>query len=106
VPILACPTDVFRATPARVWDALTLPREMEKWMGAMVLEGPDRALEAGDRLVLGVALGSRIKAYFDIKEAERPNKFTLDIDLPLGIVNHEVIQISAVGPTQCRVTFN
>jgi hypothetical protein len=101
-----CPTDVFRVTPNRVWDAITMPRELEKWMELKILDGPVRALETGDHLVLGVGLGSTIKVYFDIKQAERPTKFALDVRLPLGIVNHEVIQITGIGPAQCRVTFN
>ena len=106
MPLHACPTDAFHAAPSRVWDALTLPREMEKWIELRILDGPARALEAGDRLVLGGALGRAIKVYFDIKEAECPVRLALDVSLPLGIVNHEVIQITAMGPDQCRVTFN
>ena len=105
MPIHTCPTDVLHATPSRVWDALTMPREMEKWMGVRILNGPARALKAGDHLVLGVGLGL-IKIYFDIKEAERPAQLTLDVSLPLGIVNHEVIQITDMGAARCRVTFN
>jgi uncharacterized protein YndB with AHSA1/START domain len=103
--IHTCPTDIFQATPNRVWDALTMPREMEKWMGVRILQGPTRALEAGDHLVLGVGPGL-IKVYFDIKEAARPSKLALDVSLPLSVVNHEVIQITAMGAARCRVTFN
>jgi hypothetical protein len=79
---------------------------MERWMGIKILDGPTRSLEAGDRLVLGAGLGSAIKVYFDIKEVVRPTKFAFDASLPFGIVNHEVVQISAIGSAQCRVTFN
>jgi uncharacterized protein YndB with AHSA1/START domain len=106
MPIHSCPSDVFHATPSRVWDALTIPRELEKWMGVRMLSGPARALEAGDRLVFGAGLGSAIKVYFDIREAERPTKLALDVRLPFGVVNYEVIQITAMGAAQCRVTFN
>jgi hypothetical protein len=111
MPIHTCPTDVFSVTPNRVWDALTIPRELARWMEMRILDGPARALEAGDRLVFGVGLSSTIlsraiKVYFDIKEVERPTKFALDVSLPLGVVNHEVIQITDMGPDQCRVTFN
>jgi uncharacterized protein YndB with AHSA1/START domain len=106
MPIHTCPTDVFRVTPNHVWDALTMPHELEKWMELRILDGPARALQAGDRLVFGAGPGCTFKVYFDIKEAERPTKFALDVRLSLGIVNHEVIQITAMGAAQCRVTFN
>jgi uncharacterized protein YndB with AHSA1/START domain len=106
MPLQTCPTEIFHATASRVWEALTIPREMERWMGVRILDGPTRSLEAGDRLVLGAGLGGRIKVYFDIKEAVRPSKFAFDASLPLGIVNHEVVQISAIDAAQCRVTFN
>jgi uncharacterized protein YndB with AHSA1/START domain len=106
MPIHTCPTDVLHATPCRVWDALTMSRELQKWMGVKILNGPSRAIEAGDHLILGVGLGSLIKVYFDIKEAESPSRLALDVSLPFGVVNHEVIRITAMGPAQCRVTFN
>lgn len=106
MPIQVCPSDIVCASVDRVWDALTIPSELERWTETRILAGPARALQVGDRLVLGVGPGHRLKVYFDVVEVERPASLAIDIRLPLGVRNHEVIRISPLSTCECRVTFN
>jgi uncharacterized protein YndB with AHSA1/START domain len=103
--IQACPSDVIHASADRIWDALTIPSQLETWVEARVLDGRSGSLVAGDHLVLAAGPGGMFKIYFDVIEAERPTALTLDIGLPLGVRNHEVIRIAPVAGA-CRVTFN
>lgn len=102
--IQTCPTDVFGAEPERVWDLLTRPDELVKWVGARVVEAPARALREGDRVVLAPGFGMR--ATLEVRGMERPRHLTLDVGLPFGVVNHERIEVSALDGGRCRVTLN
>jgi uncharacterized protein YndB with AHSA1/START domain len=106
VTVVTCPAGLIRAPADRVWDLLTLPRELETWSGAKVLEGPSRPLVAGDDLVLGAGLAHRFRVHFHIGRAEPPEELAIEIRLPLGVTNREVIRIAAAGLDRCRVTFN
>jgi hypothetical protein len=46
-----CPTDVILAPAERVWRLLTNPHELAQGSGTKLVEGPARAVSAGDRLV-------------------------------------------------------
>src|SRR6058998_1780419 len=50
-----------RAPPACIWHLLTTPGELARWSDTKLIEGPDRELRAGDRLVLGAGIGHRLK---------------------------------------------
>ncbi len=104
--VQVCPSDVLHATADQVWDALTIPSQLASWIGAKPLAVPDRRLQGGDHLVLGVGLGHRIKIYFDVLQAEQPTTLEFEVRLPLGIVNHEVVRITTISSRECRVTFN
>jgi uncharacterized protein YndB with AHSA1/START domain len=106
MPIEACPSDTFHATADRIWDALTIPSRLAGWIGAKTLNDPGRRLEAGDHLVLGIGLSHWIKIYFDMLKAEQPTELRFDVHLPLGIVIHEVIRVTPISSSECRVTFN
>lgn len=101
--IQTCPTDVVAAPPERIWDMLARPEEFVRWTKMKLIEGPPRELAAGDRMVIG-GLGLRI--VFDVLAVERLRQLRLDVHLPFGITNHEVIQISPAGDGRWRVTFN
>jgi uncharacterized protein YndB with AHSA1/START domain len=105
MPIQTCPTDLVRAPADRIWDLLTIPHQLENWSATRVVKGPGRPLAVGDRLVLAAGFGHRARVYFRIISAERPRELTLEIRLPCGIINHEVIRITPVGPHECRVTY-
>jgi hypothetical protein len=98
-----CPTDVIRATPERVWELLTDPARLD-WVGVKIIESPARPLAAGDRLIFGPAPGLRMS--WTVLSIESLRTLELDIKVPLGIRNHEVIVVSSVGVDSCRLTFN
>jgi carbon monoxide dehydrogenase subunit G len=47
-----CPTELIVAPPERIWHLLTDPLELARWSGTKLVEGPERPVRAGDRLVL------------------------------------------------------
>ena len=101
--ILTCPTDVVAAPAERIWALLVDPVALARWTGVTLRSGPGRPLQAGDRLRLsewGLAVS------FDILGLEPHRTFAVDVTLPFGIVNHEVIQLSPLDSGRCRVTFN
>ncbi|HVE84864.1 MAG TPA: SRPBCC family protein [Myxococcales bacterium] len=103
VRIQACPTDVVEASPERIWELITRPENLDRWVGIKVADPPARALVVGDRIVLhrGPA-----KVHWQILAMDPPRELTMDVLSPLGVVNHEVIRISPVGERRTRVTFN
>ena len=104
--IQVCPTNIVQASPDRIWDLLTNPRELARWSGTAVVEAPDREITAGDRLVLGAGIANRFRVIFGVREAVRPRLLSIDIRLPFGVTNDETIEISPVESRACRVTFN
>ena len=101
-----CPTEVVHASAERVWQVLTTPRELVRWTRTSLIVAPDRELRGGDRLVLGAGVGHRMKVTFQVREAIRPQFLALDIRLPFGVTNDEVIRITPLGADACRVAFN
>jgi uncharacterized protein YndB with AHSA1/START domain len=98
-----CPTDIIQASPERVWELLTNPARLG-WLGVKVVEAPARTLAAGDRLVFGPAPGLRLS--WDVLCVEPLRTLELDVKVPFGIRNHEVVAVSPLGSEGCRVTFN
>ena len=47
-----------------------------------------------------------MKVTLEVKEMEPPRRLTLDVRLPLKVVNHEVVLVTPVEPGRSRVTFN
>jgi uncharacterized protein YndB with AHSA1/START domain len=104
--IRVCPTDIVHASAERVWKLLTTPKELPAWTGMALVEGPDREMRAGDRVVLGAGMGIPLRMIFQVREAVRPQLLSLDIRLPFGITNDETIQILRIGSSESRVTYN
>jgi uncharacterized protein YndB with AHSA1/START domain len=98
-----CPTDIVQASPARVWELLTDPARLD-WVGVRLVEAPARHLAAGDRLVFGPAPGLRLS--WAVLSVEPPRTLELDIEVPFGIRNHEVVVVSPLAGDSCRLTFN
>ncbi|HXQ28690.1 MAG TPA: SRPBCC family protein [Gemmatimonadales bacterium] len=102
--IQTCPTDVVAAPPERVWDLVTYAEPLARWSGTRLLAGPrNRRLMPGDRLVLAAALG--LKVVFDIRALEPPHSLTVDVQLPFGVMNHEIIRITPAGDDRSRVSL-
>jgi hypothetical protein len=56
--------------------------------------------------VLGAGLGHRFLIHFHICRITPAEELAIEIALPFGVTNHEVIRITAAGAGGCRVTFN
>ena len=104
--ITTCPTEIVDAPAQRVWELLARPEELAQWSGAGLLNGPERPLQPGDVLVLAAGFGRLLKVTLEVKEMEPPRRLTLDVRLPLRVVNHEVLLVTPVEPGRSRVTFN
>jgi uncharacterized protein YndB with AHSA1/START domain len=99
-----CPTNIIHASPERVWELLTSPARLDDWLGVKVLEAPARNLAVGDRLVFGPVAGLRLS--WNVLSVEPLRTLELDVKVPFGIRNHEVVAVSPLGTDRCRVTFN
>ena len=104
--MIVCPTDIVTATPERVWGLLTNPADYPSWADARPVGAPERLVAAGDRVVLRVGPAGAFTVVFEFLKLEPPSALTLDARLPFGIINHEVVRISRVAESRCRVTFN
>jgi uncharacterized protein YndB with AHSA1/START domain len=98
-----CPTDVILAPAEGVWRLLTNPHELAQWTGTKLVEGPARAVRAGDRLVFRAG---PLHIIFDVLEMQAPRQLTLHIALPFGVTNREQIQITPIDANSCHTTFN
>jgi len=100
----ACPTSIIDASPERVWELLTNPARLDGWVGVRVVDAPARQLAVGDRLVFGPAPGLRLS--WNVLSVEPLRTLELDIKVPFGIRNHEIVVVSPHGSDSCRATFN
>ena len=101
-----CPTAMIQAPAERVWHLLTTPSELRRWSGAKIVRGPDRPLVTGDQIVFRAGLGRLLEVRFQVTDLERLRRLALEVHLPLGIVNHEVVVITPQSNAACRVTYN
>ena len=99
-----CPIDVVHAPAERIWQLLTDPRQLAQWTGTKLVDGPARPMSAGDHFVLRRAGVLRITC--DVLDIRPPRELTLNVGLPLGVTNHEQIQITPIDAQSSRVTFN
>jgi hypothetical protein len=67
--IVACPTDVIAAPAERIWELLVDTSNLAQWTGTRLLEGPQRTLQAGDKVVYGAGPG--LRAVFHLTSASR-----------------------------------
>jgi uncharacterized protein YndB with AHSA1/START domain len=104
--IQTCPTAMIQASAERVWQLLTTPSELQRWSDAKSVNGPDRALTAGDQIVFRAGLGSFFEVRFQVIDLERSRRLAFEMHLPFGIVNHEVVVITPESDASCRVTYN
>jgi hypothetical protein len=66
-----------------------------------IVEAPARSLAAGDRLVFGPAPVLRLS--WDVLSVEPPRVLELDVKVPFGIRNHEIVVLSPLGSGSCRL---
>jgi uncharacterized protein YndB with AHSA1/START domain len=91
--IITCSTDVVAAAAERIWELLVDASSVARWTGTQLLEGPKRPLETGDHLVHRAGPG--LRAIFDVLEVVPRQTLRVDVAMPFGIVNHEVIELRA-----------
>jgi hypothetical protein len=89
-----------------VWELLTVPRLYPSWADSVLVEAPDRPVVAGDRIVLGTGPARTMRVTLEVVALAPPHELTLDVHMPLGIVNHEVVRITPISDGECRVTYN
>ena len=99
---------MVQAPADRVWRLLTTPGESQRWSGIQIVKGPDRPLAAGDPIVFRGGTGPLVlvEADFQVMDLERLRRLALEVLFPFGIVNHEVVAITAESDGTCRVTWN
>jgi hypothetical protein len=102
--IHTCPTDVIEAPAERVWELISVPRHFPSWTTLHLMDAPDRAVEAGDRIVLSKL--RRIQVVFAVIDVRAPTELTIDALLPFGVVNREIIRVTPISDGRCRLTFN
>jgi len=90
----------------RVWRLLTTPVELERWAGVRIVRAPNRQLEPGDQVLFGAGMAGMLTVVFHVREADPLRRLTLDVHLPLGVINYEKIVIARISDTECRATFN
>jgi uncharacterized protein YndB with AHSA1/START domain len=98
-----CPTDVIFAPAERVWRLVTNPHELAQWTGTTLVDGPARAVSAGDRLVFRAGM---FHVTFAVLDVQAPRQLTLDIALPFAVKNREQIHITPIDAASCRTTFH
>jgi uncharacterized protein YndB with AHSA1/START domain len=101
--VSACPTDVVNAPAERIWQLITSPPEVARWTETRLVDGPNRPMQPGDRVTFRAGPG--LYVVFRVLDADLPKRLVIDVDLPFGVVNHEVLQVSPLGEGGCRVTF-
>ena len=106
--IVTCPTEIIQAAAASVWRQLTVPAQLARWTNTRLVSGPGHPgeLGAGDTLVLGAGVAGLFRVTFNVLDVQPPIKFGVDVCLPFGVVNHEVVVITPISASACRVTFN
>lgn len=101
--INACPTDVVRTPAERVWELLVRPDLFAQWAKCALSEGPRRPVTAGERFVFRKG---PFHIRYEVVGVDAPRELALDIHLPFGVLNREVVRITPLGPERCRVTLN
>jgi len=91
------------ASPERIWELFARPASFAQWAGIRLVEGPGRDLAPGDRIVFGKG---PFRIVWKVLSLDPPRELALDIQVPFGVVNHEVVRISALGGGRSRVTLN
>lgn len=101
--INACPTDVISASPERVWELLVRPDLFAQWAECVLEEGPRRPVTTGERFVFRKG---PFHIRYEVLGVDAPRELALNIHLPFGVLNREVVRITPVGAERCRVTLN
>ena len=106
--ISTCPTTSVRAPIETVWGLLTDPTLIARWSGVELGKAsPPGRVIAGQRIEFSARAGiAKLPVIFDVLDVDATaHRMVLDVHLPPGIVNHEVITCAPVSPTETFVSF-
>jgi hypothetical protein len=106
MPLQTCPTTRIQAPSERVWHLLISPSELQRWSGAKIVKAPSRPLTTGDQILFRAGLGGLFQVGFQVVDLEPLRHLGLEVHLPFGVVNHEVVVITSESTSACRVTYN
>jgi len=101
-----CPTEFVRASTEQVWRTILMPHELARWTDTHLIEAPNRELRRGDRLVLGADPGHRMRVTLRVRSIVAGKECALQVYLPFGVVNDEVIRVMPFRPDACRVAIS
>ena len=102
--IETCPSETVAASAERIWTLLTRPQDLARWSGSKVVDGPQAdTLAVGDRLVLAPGFG--LRATLEVRALDPGRELTVDVSLPLGVLNHETVRITPLVGGRCQVSF-
>lgn len=104
--VQVCPIETIEAPAESVWQLVVNLARFQEWTDAKVVKPPARPLRAGDRFQAVTGFANLFRVSFDVLEVKKPSTFALDVHLPFGLVNHEVLEIAPLAPERCRVIFN
>jgi Polyketide cyclase / dehydrase and lipid transport len=106
--VIVCPVAEVKAPAERVWSLLMDPTGYSGWTGAQVRRAlPPGAVHRGQRIELTVSrLGIRVPVTFLVRRVEASaGRLAIDVRLPLGVLNSEVISVVPIDAATCRVSF-
>jgi len=109
VRLSTCPTATIHAPPDVVWLLLTDPAEYAHWGLHVGSVDPPRLAHAGQRIELqDRALGRSFPVTVELRDVrESPHRaLRLDVRLPFGVVNRELITCATLSEDACFVVFN
>jgi polyketide cyclase/dehydrase/lipid transport protein len=104
--IQTCPSVIIQAPVERVWHFLAKLSEWQRWADAKIVKGPDRPLAVGDVVVFRAGPGRLFEVRFKVFDLVQLRRLAFEVELPFGVVNHEVVMISRVSDAACRVTYH
>ena len=108
VTVVSCPTDMVGASADAVWELLTRPELYDRWTGAdLVSVVPPGQAHPGQRIDFRVrALGRTWPVRFEVGDLRDRESLELNVFMPLGIVNRELVVLSRIDEAHTRLTFN
>jgi hypothetical protein len=104
-----CPAAVAEVEPGVVWARLLDVERYPEWADVRLVSAePPGPLAPGQRLrFTSRELGRDWPVVFEIHEVDSlRHRLGVDVRLPFGVVNHELITVAEAGPGRALVRFN
>jgi hypothetical protein len=107
--LTTCPIATIRAPADLVWALLLDTAGYGRWADVEVVSAEPSGLAVPGQVVRARTrgLGRWWAVRFDVRDVMvAEHRFAVDVALPMGIVNREVITVHSVSPGETRVGFN